>query len=394
LTDTALLAVLLAGIAGVLAGRAWAAGRRRGNSRGRPGLLSSPHYTQGLHYLAAGQLELAISELTKVTREDKDAVEVLQVLGHLFREAGQVERAIHLHQDLLARGDLTRAERARALASLGTDFRKAGFLDRATRTFGEALAVDAKNIHALTGQQKLHEEQGQWREAYEVQTRLARLRKTNDNPVLGFLQAEMGREAAAAGHTAEAEKSFRTALSLDRRVFPAYLGLADLYVAGNPRKAAAILEDAIQAVPERAYLTFDRLSHAYAAAGEPSGFTTLCERIIGQDPQEWRARLALARHLRAQGKTEEALGLLLRAVEANPQVLIVHLEAWRTLRARGLTPEAVRYVSVAEESVFYADPHICTACRYRADDMFWRCPHCHEWNTFVEERLGLAAGTR
>lgn len=394
MTDTALLAVLLAGIAGVLAGRAWAAGRRRGNSRGRPGLLSSPHYTQGLHYLAAGQLELAISELTKVTREDKDAVEVLQVLGHLLREAGQVERAIHLHQDLLARGDLTRAERARALASLGTDFRKAGFLDRATRTFGEALAVDAKNIHALAGQQKLHEEQRQWREAYEVQTRLARLRKTNDNLVLGFLQAEMGREAAAAGHSAEAERSFQTALSLDRHVFPAYLGLADLCAASNPRKAAAILEDAIQAVPERAYLAFDRLSHAYAAAGEPSGFTTLCERIIGQDPQEWRARLALARHLRAQGKTEEALGLLLRAVEANPQVLIVHLEAWRTLRARGLTPEAVRYVSVAEESVFYADPHICTACRYRADDMFWRCPHCHEWNTFVEERLGLAAGTR
>ena len=39
-------------------------------------------------------------------------------------------------------------------------------------------------------------------------------------------------------------------------------------------------------------------------------------------------------------------------------------------------------------SVFYRDPHICTACRYRADDMLWRCPHCHEWNTFVEERLG------
>ena len=37
---------------------------------------------------------------------------------------------------------------------------------------------------------------------------------------------------------------------------------------------------------------------------------------------------------------------------------------------------------------FYRDPHICTACRYRADDMLWRCPHCHEWNTFVEERLG------
>jgi hypothetical protein len=69
--------------------------------------------------------------------------------------------------------------------------------------------------------------------------------------------------------------------------------------------------------------------------------------------------------------------------------MLVHLEMWRTLRALGLpVPAARAYVDTAEGSVFYRDPHICTACRYRADDMLWRCPHCHEWNTFVEERLG------
>ncbi len=70
-------------------------------------------------------------------------------------------------------------------------------------------------------------------------------------------------------------------------------------------------------------------------------------------------------------------------------MLLVHLEMWLTLRALGVRGEAVdRYVDTAESSVFYLDPHICTACRYRADDMLWRCPHCHEWNTFVEERVG------
>jgi lipopolysaccharide biosynthesis regulator YciM len=387
--ETALLAILLAGIGGVLAGRAWAAARRRGDLRDRPGFRMSPHYTQGLHYLASGQLELAISELTKVAREDPEAVEVLQVLSHLLREAGQVERAIHVHQSLLARSDLSRAERAHALSSLGTDFRRAGFLDRAARTYAEALEVDPKNIHALIGQQKLAEEQRQWREAYEIQTRLARLRKTDDSLVLGYLQAEMGREAARAGQAEAAEKAFRTALSLDRRVFPAHLGLADLYAGTDPGKAVAALENAIQVAPERAYLAFDRLERAYAASGEPSRFVSLCERIIRQDPRDWRARVALARHVRGQGKHEEAYGLLLRAVEANPQVLLVHLEMWRTLTAMGLSSSAsLEYVGVAQESVFYADPHICTACRYRADDMLWRCPHCHEWNTFVEERLG------
>jgi lipopolysaccharide biosynthesis regulator YciM len=391
-TDTALLAVLLAAIAGLLAGRAWAAARGAGGPRDRPPYRVSQHYTQGLHYLAAGQRELAISELTKVAREDPDAVEVLQVLGNLLREAGRVERAIQVHQGLLGRADLTRAERSYVLASLGTDFRKAGFLDRATRTFEEVLEVDPKSIHALVGMQKLHEDQRQWKEAYEVQTRLSRLRKTDDSLVLGHLQAEIGREALLAGQREAAEKAFRTALSLDRRVFPAHLGLADCHAESDPRQASAILEEAIQAAPERAYLAFDRLARVYADGSEASRFVSLCERTIRQDPRDWRARLALARHLGHEGRHEEAFGLLVRAVEANPQVLLPHLEMWRTLRALGLDGEAVdRYITTAEESAFYRDPHVCTACRYRADDMLWRCPHCHEWNTFVEERLGPSA---
>jgi hypothetical protein len=76
-------------------------------------------------------------------------------------------------------------------------------------------------------------------------------------------------------------------------------------------------------------------------------------------------------------------------------VLLVHLEVWRTLRVLGtLGPEEQRYVATVEASAVYVDPHICTVCRYRADDMLWRCPHCHEWSTFVEERVSPAAGTR
>jgi lipopolysaccharide assembly protein B len=393
MTDTALVAVLLATAAGALAGGAWAAGRRKARERSRPLFRSSTHYTEGLRCLASGQLEAAIHELGKVLRDHPEAVEVQQVVSHLYREVGKVERAIEIHRELLARKDLTRAERANALASLGTDYRKAGFLDRSARAYAEALDVDPRNLHALAGQQKLHEEQRQWREAYEIQTRLARMRKSDDGLVLGFLQAEMGREALAAGRPEAAERAFLTALSLDRRVFPAHLALADLWLERDPRRAAHLLEDAIAGAPERAYLAFPALQRAYAALGEPSRFAALCERLVGQDPRDWRARLALARQLRDGGGAAEALGLLLRALEANPHVLLVHLEVWRTLRALGtLGAEEQRYVSTVEASALYVDPHICTVCRYRADDMLWRCPHCHEWNTFVEERVSPAAG--
>ena len=390
MTDTALLAVLVAVVGGTLAGRAWAASRSRGPRKGREAFHSSAHYTQGLHYLATGHLDPAIHEFAKVLREHPDAVEVQQVLSHLHREVGHVEKAIELHRTLLARSDLTRAERVHTLASLGTDYRKAGFLDRAAQAYAEALEVDPGNLHALEGEQKLFEEQREWRQAYEAQTRIARLRKSDDGLVLAYLQTEMGHEAARAGLWDEAEAAFRTALSLDQRATPAYLALAELWAERDTNRAASILESAIAAVPERAYLAFDPLERAYAKSGELSRFVALCERLIEQDPRDWRARLALGRHLRAEGRPGEALGLLLRALESNPHVLLVHLQVWRTLRALGqLGPEEQRFATTVEESALYVDPHICTACRYRADDMLWRCPHCHEWNTFVEERVGL-----
>lgn len=395
MTATALIAVLLAMVTGVLAGRAWASALRRGDPADRTGFRSSPHFTQGLHYLAAGQAELAISEFGKVSRDEPDAVEVHLVLGNLLRERGQVERAILVHQRLLSRADLTRPERTHTLACLGMDFQKAGFIDRAALTFEEVLASDPKNIHALAGMQKLHEEQRQWREAYEIQTRLSRIRKHEEGLVLGYLQAEIGQDAVRAGQPGAAEQAFKAALALDRRVFSAYLGLADLFEKSDPRRSAEILESGVQAAPERAYLAFDRLLRAHAAPSNPSRFVELCEKIIRQDSRDWRARLALARHLRGEGRVDEAYGLLLRALEANPQVLVAHLEMWRTLRAMGAKDEPVqRYVAAVEESGFYRDPHVCTACHYRADDMLWRCPHCHEWNTFVEERLGPAAAMR
>lgn len=388
MTDTGLLAVLLAGVAGLLAGRAWAAARRSGSGRGRTGFRTSAHFAQGLHALATGQIALAVSELTKVTREEPDAVEVWQVLAHLLREAGQVERALQVHNKLLQRPDLARVERAHVMAALGDDFRKAGFLDRAAATYAEVLAADPKNLSALAGMQKLHEDQRQWRDAYEIQTRIARLRKIDASLVLGHLQAEIGREAAREGDRDGAEKAFLTSLSLERRVFPAHLGLADLHEPRDPRRAAAVLENAMQIAPERAYLAYDRLRRLYEACGEPSRFAELCESTIRRDPRDWRARLALADHLRRAGAVEEAFSLALRAMEENPHVLAAHIETLRTARTLGDGGTALeRYLTAAENAAFYRDPHVCTACRYRADDMLWRCPHCHEWDTFVEERV-------
>lgn len=389
-----LLGVLIALLVGLAAGKAWeryklVEGRWIDRRRGR----QAPHFILGLNYLVANQVDAAIEELEKALKLDPDALEVKLVLGNLYREKGQVGRAVQEHQVLLQKPKLSRVEHANVLLCLGLDYRRGGFVDRATTAFAEVLKLDPENEAALINLEKLQEEQHQWQEAYVTRQRLASLAGPPDQPrsqaILAFLEHEIGLQAFKQGELAEAARRFEAAIALDEDVAPAYLHLGDVHLAGQrPRDAIAVWERMISVAPDRAYLAFDRLERAYATSGQPERFQALCRQLIHDTPREWRARAALAAHLASRDQAPAALELLFEALELNPHALAIHQAIWNTLSALDLPkPLVSRYVDITRQSVFYLDPHVCTKCRYRSTELLWQCPHCHEWNTFVEERI-------
>jgi lipopolysaccharide biosynthesis regulator YciM len=79
------------------------------------------------------------------------------------------------------------------------------------------------------------------------------------------------------------------------------------------------------------------------------------------------------------------------ALVQNPHALSIHQAIWRALGQLQHPASLVsRYRDLTEHAVFYLDPHICMRCRYRSTELLWQCPHCHDWNTFVEERIAPA----
>ena len=392
-----LLAVLVALLAGLTIGKAWERYKLRdGQWIDRRRARESPHYILGLNFLVANQIDLAIEELSRAASLDADALEVHMILGNLYREKGQVGKAITVHQNLLQRPKLSKIEHAYVLLCLGLDYKRGGFVERALEAFNEVLRLDPKNEYALLNLQKLHEEQHQWLEAYDTRQRLSTLSATDARPqsqaILAFLENEIGLEAIRRKDHAEAIRRFEAAIDLDRRAVPAYLNLGDVKVVqGNEREAAAIWEKVFEVAPDRAYLTFDRLEALAIRTGNPERFTRLCRRLIDENPQDWRARLALSRHLAASGHAREALDLLFAALVQNPHALSIHQAIWRSLGQLHHPAALVdRYSELTEHAVFYLDPHICMRCRYRSTELLWQCPHCHDWNTFVEERIAPA----
>jgi lipopolysaccharide biosynthesis regulator YciM len=390
-----LLAALLCLLLGLTVGKAWERYKlKAGRLIDRRRAPESLHYILGLNFLVTNQHDLAIEELSKAAENLGDALEIHLLLGSLYREKGQVARAINIHQGLLQR-PLTRLEQSHVMLCLGLDFQRGGFVDRALEAFNEVLRLDPDNHYALINIEKLHEDQHQWKEAYEVRRTLGNqggAEEGRSQGILGFLENEMGLQALVRGDYAGAVARFQSAIDLDAGVVPAYLNLGDIYARDDKLpQAVSVWEQVIQRAPERAYLTFDRLAMAYSKLGTPDRFPQLCRTLIVDNPQAWRARLSLARHLDSKGDSAAALEQLFEALVHNPHALSVHQAIWQVLLRLDFERSLIqRYVELTQHAVFYMDPHICMRCRYRSTELLWQCPHCHEWNTFVEDRIAPA----
>jgi lipopolysaccharide biosynthesis regulator YciM len=392
-----LLAALISLLIGLTIGKAWERYKLRGGKWiDRRRARESPHYILGLNFLVANQIDLAIEELTRAASLDAEALEVHMILGNLHREKGQVGKAIKVHQALLQRSRLSRLEHAYVLLCLGLDYKRGGFVDRAHEAFTEVLRLDPKNEYALVNLQKLQEEQHQWTAAYDTRQRLTQLAATDSQPqsqaILAFLENEIGLEAMRRKDLTEAARRFQGAIDLDARAVPAYLNLGDVRVSeGNEKEAANIWEKLVQVAPDRAYLAFDRFEALAKRTGNPERFPRLCRQLIADNAQDWRARLALSQHLAASGHPQEALDLQFAALVQNPHALSIHQAIWRALGQLHHPASLVdRYRELTQHAVFYLDPHVCMRCRYRSTELLWQCPHCHDWNTFVEERIAPA----
>jgi lipopolysaccharide biosynthesis regulator YciM len=395
-----LISALLALLAGVAIGKAWERYKLRdGRWIDRRKARDSHHYVLGLNFLVANQIDLAIEELSQAARVDADALEIHLILGNVYRERGQVSRAIQVHQALLQRQKLTRLEHAYVMLCLGLDFKRGGFVDRAVEAFREVRRLDPANSYALLHLQKVYEEQHQWDEAARIRQELLTLdgpeSPAKSQAILAFLENERGMAALKSGDLPGAQARFRAALDLDHAVTPAAVNLGDaLERQGRHEDAVRTWEGVIESTPDRAHLVLERLRAAYDTDQQPDRFLDLCRRLVATSPQNWRARLALGRALCDRSQTGPALDHLLEALSHNPHGLTVHESIWELLLRLDLDRGLVeRYVHHARDAVFFLDPHVCLRCRYRSTELLWQCPHCHEWNSFVEERIAPVKDT-
>ena len=124
----------------------WALGRISVSSRKMHSVEANKifgDYFVGLNYLLNDEPDEAIDTFIRALEINSETVETHLALGALLRRRGKVDKAIKIHQNLLAREELDKSFSDSTRLQLAIDYVSAGLLDRAELLLNEILGDSA-----------------------------------------------------------------------------------------------------------------------------------------------------------------------------------------------------------------------------------------------------------
>ena len=340
----------------------------------------SAEYFQGLNYLLNEEPDKALEVFIRMVDMDADTVDTHFALGALFRRRGETERAIKVHQNLVARPDLPREARARALNELAEDYFKAGLFDRAEQVYAQVARGAARRDLGLRGLVRIYELQRDWEQAIGAMDQLASQSGEGAGEIVAHYCCELAQDALGRGDLAAVRHWLKRAQGADRDgVRGAMLRALVAQREGDHRLAVRLYEQALERDGGFLVDVLPELRRSYAELGRAPDFARWLEGALARHP-EWRPGVAFAAITEGGFEDTATRQCVIDFIESNP-ILTEILETLRpTLASEGGKEAAVRRISRAMRRIAKASPRYrCTVCGFSGNALYWQCPSCRTW---------------
>ncbi len=348
-------------------------------------------YFKGINYVLNEQPDKAIAVFSRMLEVDGDAVDIQLALGNLFRRRGEVDRAIRIHQDLVARPTLDRDESARALLELGLDYMRAGLLDRAECLFKD-LADSGKYTTAAHEQLlKIYQQQQEWDKAIGIARRLDASSDLDLAAEIAHFYCELSGEHQAQGRHKEAGQCLQRALEIDPTCVRASLMQAEEARRNGEIKTALYAYQRVQQ-QDADYLPeiIQALLACYRQQNRLADFMEYLRELL-QKHGGMTPLLCLTDLIAETRGQAAAVQFISRELDQRPSVRGVDkLLEYTLAQADGETRDCLSAIkaltaSLLKDSKFYQ----CTQCGFAAQSLHWQCPACKNWNS-VKPVSGVA----
>ncbi|HET6632786.1 MAG TPA: lipopolysaccharide assembly protein LapB [Rhodanobacteraceae bacterium] len=357
---------------------------RRGSahSSARVNELSSSYF-RGLNYLLNEQPDKAIEVFLKLAEYNRDTVETHFALGNLFRRRGEVDRAIRVHQHLVARPNLSDPMKTVALLELGEDYMRAGLLDRAETLFSDLVAMDAQAPSALKHLISIYQHERDWHMAIDHARRLEKMTGESQAAVIAQFYCELAEQSRQHGASDEARNYLQQAFASQPDCVRAHMLSGRLLAsAGRTEEAVEAYERAalcdVEFVPEILPPLLDSYARSSQMERAERFLHGLLSRYHGISPV-----LALTRLIGKRDGEPAAVAFLTAQLRQRPSVrgLMALIDA-TLARSHGESRDSFLILrdltrKLLDGQVMYR----CSRCGFGAKAHHWQCPSCKSWGS-------------
>jgi lipopolysaccharide biosynthesis regulator YciM len=361
----------------------WIMGRRSLTNNGKKYSNIPLDYLKGLNFLLDEQPDKAIDLFIQMLEVNNDTVETHLALGSLFRRRGEVDRAIRIHQNLIARPTLLPAQRAHALFELGQDYMKAGLFDRAETLFGELVESSPHSEQALEYLLDIYQQEKDWTNAIKIAQRIGVKTGKSFSDLISHFYCEQAETAHKQGEPARAMKLVKKALGINKKCVRASLLEGQIeHESGNENAAIRALKRIEQQDPDYLPEVLGPLLHCYQSLGKPEEMLVYLRDILAQH-DAISIMLNLSDLLQHYQNDEIAETFIEDFLQHRPSLRgMDRLIEINIKHAKEPVQEKLRILKSVTSKLLEDKPvYSCHVCGFNGKTLHWQCPGCKRWDT-------------
>ena len=347
-------------------------------------------FLNATQYLISGNKDLAIKEFLNAVDLNRETLDTYFALGGLFRSNGEIDKAISIHRSLIARENINESSRLRALKELAIDFDKGGFIDKAIETYKDVIKINRDQHEVIQALCRIYEDVGDWDLAYNYRIMLSKVGHENQSETISHILVEKAKFHFEKGDfnscAEDLDDAFRFAPSVSAKILK-----LKLYIVQNKiEDGKGLLTELIKEHPMYASFIFVSLDEYTNEEGKEDFVKRLSELkhyfLDLRDMEMERSPsivLSQIRLLKEEKRVQDAFEMLSKWMHNNPsQSDVLKVEYIKLLIEVNKQKEALDQTKTLLSSLHNSlTRHYCSQCGYDSDEIFWRCPQCHNWET-------------
>ncbi len=353
----------------------------RDGSVGRQRIDDEEAVRDRLQFLFTNYSDEAIENFVQALAVNRETVGLHLSVGAHFRLKGETERAILIHQNLLARPELPARYSQQVTYELAMDYMNAGLLDRAESLFHQLLGTRDYSRQASDQLIELYQQEREWDKARQVASTLtvgypeAELKKQ-----LSYLTCELAEDTLRHDDRWGAQKLVKEALEQDGTCVRASFLQADIHRRqGNVADVEQALLKVFDQNPAFGPEAIDRLMKVAREKGDVAKLVKRLRKLYGSWPST-SLLLALVEAVERASGRPAAIDLLREELEIRPSLRgllrLVEVAGYE----KGMTTDEGRLVSRMGQLLLANRPvYRCISCGFEGRQLHWLCPSCKKW---------------